>query len=186
MDMSFLGLALAQSALPPPTHTPTTHMHVHRPSHACDPSSLRTRGTCSLPPSSAYALSDQGTGPQTLHAHEDFPGDGHALTSGGAPSGWPRRPVSGCWSLGRREGTGPYPHPWGRKLESPANTPNNPPRLRGLVPREPWERCHKKKMKRQAKRRYCIACNDDGLVFRIHKDHLHINKRNQATQQKRQ
>lgn len=138
MDASFLGLALAQSALPPPTHTPTTHMHVHRPSHACDPSSLRTRGTCSLPPSPAYALSDQGTGPQTLHAHEDFPGDGPALTSRGAPSGRPRRPVSGCWSLGRREGTGPYPHPWGRKWESPANTPNNPLRLRGLVPREPW------------------------------------------------
>ena len=111
----------------PQTHTPTTHTHVHRLSHACDPSSLRSRGICSLPPSPAHVLSDQRTSPQTLQAHKDLPGDGPILTSGEAPSGWPRRPVSVCWSLGRREGTGPYTQPWGRKWESTANTPNNPP-----------------------------------------------------------
>lgn len=40
------------------------------------------------------------------------------------------------------------------------------------------KRYHKKRIKRQAKGRYCAACNDEGPASRKHKDHVQINMKN--------
>lgn len=78
---------------------------------------------------------------ELVHKHstgtKTFPGTA-SHSHQGSTFWWAQEACLWLLESGQEGGDRAYPYPWGRKWESPDNTPNNPPRLRGLAPREPW------------------------------------------------